>query len=391
MLVLPLFGVGIVPALAQDTPPPPGVQTPTSPDAARIAALEARLAELEAKLTAEEQDALLRDAEAAVAAAPPPPPQGGGASPWNALNPGITAFGDIVGQVGLADGAVMPGSTMYLRSLELQLRADVDPYAKADAVIAWEQEAPPLQGGPGEGFGSEPEEAYLDLVALPWRLSAKVGKFRQPFGIMNRMHPHDLPWTDAPELLGEEGYNDTGAVVNWILPLGPLALTLTAGGLAGEPFDEVGDHASVTGLGRGELFLGAGDVDVSVGASALRDLGSGAQVIGTDAMIRWKASQRRSVALLGEAVQNEALTGEPGWAGYGALQVQPGRNLYVGVREDFGPDGPRTGAYLTGYTSEFLRVRAGAGYAHDTGDVDVLTQLTFVWGSHPVEPWWVNR
>lgn len=390
MLHLLLSGWGVSVAIAQDTPPPPA--SPAAPtDAERIAALEARLAALEAQRAASDADQLLRDAEAALASAPPPPPQTAAAPSWNALNPGITAFGDLVGQVGVVDGAVTPGSTLYLRSLEVQLRADVDPFAKADAVVAWEQEAPPLEGGPGEGFGSEPEEAYIDLVALPWRLSARLGKFRQPFGLMNRMHPHDLPWTDAPELLGEEGYNDTGLVMNWILPLGAAALTVTGGALAGEPFDEDGDHASLTGLGRAELFLGHGDIDVSLGGSALRDLGGDGVVAGGDAMIRWRSSSRRSVALLGEAVDAEALSGEPGVAGYGAVQVQPARNVYVGAREDFGPDGLRTGLYVTAYTSEFLRVRAGAGYAHDSGDVTSLAQLTFVWGSHPVEPWWVNR
>lgn len=80
-----------------------------------------------------------------------------------------------------------------------------------------------------------------------------------------------------------------------------------------------------------------------------------------------------------------------GLQGYASLQVQPRRNVYVGFREDLGEQGPRHNLYLTGYTSEFLRFRLGGGYAQETGELSALGQLTFVWGSHPVEPWWVNK
>ncbi len=329
---------------------------------------------------------LLREAEALAAATPPAPPAPSARSVASTLNPGITAFGDLVGQLGVdAAGQVMPGSTVYLRSLELELRAAVDPFAKADAVIAFEQEAPPLEGGPGEGFGAEPEEAYVDLVALPARLSARVGKFRQPFGIVNRMHPHDLPWTDAPELLGDEGFNDTGVSLGWVLPLGPAALSLSAGAVSGSAFDEDGELLNAAATGRAELFVGAGAFDVSLGGSAVEGLGTDDRILGADLMARWRPSSRRSLVLLAELV--EAGDGPLGYAG---LQAQASRNLYLGVREDLGED-LRTSAFLSYYTSEFLRLRMGAGYAPALGQVDALAQLTFVWGSHPVEPWWVNR
>ena len=56
------------------------------------------------------------------------------------------------------------------------------------------------------------------------------------------------------------------------------------------------------------------------------------------------------------------------------------------------------GAYVSFYTTEFLRFRIG--YEHrerpstNGGDGDLDTfffQLTFVFGSHPVEPFWFNR
>ncbi len=411
-VLLALAGLGVSPAFAGDPPVPatsppataPSAPAPTPPPddsppdpAARIAALEARLAAIEAQRAAEAEAAFLKEAEALAAPPGPPPPQAAARAAFNAMNPGITAFGDVVGQLGVGPDGVMPGSTMYLRSLELELRADVDPFAKATAVIAFEQEAPPLDGGPSEGFGAEPEEAYVDLVALPWRLSARLGKFKAPFGLVNRTHPHDLPWTDVPEalsLVGDEGYNDTGGTLAWLLPLGHTAVTFTGGMFSGEPFDPEGERAAPTGLGRVEVFTGGGNVDVGVGGSVLHDFGTADPVAGADLTFRWRPNQRNSVVVLAEGFR--APDGAMG--GYAALQVQPGRSVYLGLREDLLPTGDpeaptalKHNVFLTYYTSEFLRVRVGGGYTPASQQVDALAQLTFVWGSHPVEPWWVNR
>jgi hypothetical protein len=295
-----------------------------------------------------------------------------------------------VGQLGVGPDGIMPGSTMYLRSAELEFRADVDPFAKADAVISFEQEPPPLDGGPGEGFGAEPEEAYIDLVSLPAHLSSRIGKFKVPFGVMNRTHTHDLPWTDAPEalsILGEEGYNDVGGTLAWLIPMGSTALTVTGGVFGGEPFDPGNERASVTALGRAEVFTGVGNVDFGVGASILQDTGSPKQVAGGDLTFRWRPSQQKSLVALAEAWRNDdGLLG-----GYAALQYQPARNVYIGAREDLLDGDLKHNLYLTYYTSEFLRFRIGGGYAPATQQADALAQLTVVWGSHPVEPWWVNK
>lgn len=279
---------------------------------------------------------------------------------------------------------------MYLRSVELDIRAAVDPYAKAAVVIAFEQEAPALDGTPGEGFGAEPEEAYLDLVALPWRLSGRVGKFKMPFGIVNRTHPHDLPWVEAPpglEALGEEGYNDTGGTLSWILPAGPVGLTFTGGVMSGEPWEEAGGLASPAALGRAEAFASFGHLDLSLGASAIEHPGLDAHALGADLSLRVRPNTYRSFVLLAELVQGT----EGGLGGYAAVQVQPSRSLYLGLREDWADDALQHNAYLSYYTSEFLRMRVGASYAPADDLLVAQLQTTFVWGSHPTEPWWVNR
>lgn len=380
--------------------PPPSSEsttaTPPPPTAADLAALQARIEALEAELQKQREEALMREAEALAGPADAPPPPQSSANPTNAFNPGITAFGDLVGQLGVDSGGVMDGSTVYLRSLELELRADVDPFAKADAVISWEQEAPDLEGGPGEGFSSEPEEAYVDLVALPAHLQARVGKFKPAFGVLNRIHPHDLPWTDVPgalDLLGDEGYNDTGVSLGWTNLLGPIAVTLTAGAFSGDAWDVDGETAVPNGLGRVELFGNFGDVDLSLGASALQALDGGTGVQGADVTFRWRPSSRNSLLLSAEGFRNPW-----GNAGYASIQVQPSRSVYIGFREDLGEAPAEDGGvylkhnlFVSYYTSEFLRFRVGGGFEPSTSTADALAQLTFVWGSHPVEPWWVNK
>lgn len=334
--------------------------------------------------------------------APPPPTSA------NAFNPRITAFGDVFATVGLDEHGVMPGSTFWLRSLELDLRADVDPFAKAVAVLAVHREPPELEGHEHEeeaeeaheeehahaAFAVVPEEVYVDLVALPAGLSARIGQFRQPFGVTNRAHPHDWPWPAAPlpleATLGEEGLADVGAVVEWRVP-NPwrVGLTLTAGALSGAPLDPEGETAIPAWIGRAELFQQWGRLELGLGASGYGLLSD--RVQGADLMLRWRASSWRSVVLLAEAFQavDDGQAGDPGWTA--SLQLQPTRPLYWGLRVDHMGEEWRYGTWLSAYTSEFLRVRAGAltDEAFSTTTFDV--QLTFVWGSHPVEPYWVNR
>jgi hypothetical protein len=336
---------------------------------------DARLAALEAEVAA------LRDRPAPPASA-------------STFNPSLTAFGDVLATLGVEHGEVLPGSGPWLRSLELDLRASVDPFANAVAVVAIEQEPPDLDPpsnaeADGPAFSASAEEVYVDFVALPAGLSVRAGGFRQPFGVTNRAHPHDYPWPDTPAplvaFLGEEGLNDVGATLDWRVP-NPwgIGLTFTGGANAGNRFDPDGTDAVPAWIGRGELFVDAGKLEVGAGASATGQRDSA--VVGGDLLVRWRASTRQSVVLLGELLgEGEDL------GGYGALQLQPTRALYLGGRVDWLDDAPlQAGGFATLYTSEFLRFRAGA-MVDTEGLVVGHGQLTFVWGSHPVEPYWVNR
>ena len=319
----------------------------------------------------------------------------------NVFNPRITAFGDLLLSTSLHDREVNPASTAWLRSLEIDLRSDVDPYAKAVAVIAIEQESP-LENHPEEGDGTEAhsgfttvaEEVYLDLVALPAHLSARIGQQLLPFGVTNRMHPHDWPWPDMPlpfaRLMGDHGVSDLGAVMSYrVHNPWNKALTLEGGVTTGAFFDEEASNPAPGWVGRVEYFDDFGSLELGLGASAM-GLGQ-RRLEGADVMLRWRGEAWRSVVLIGELVRQGAYgsegVGDLGWVG--TLQVQPSRPLYLGFRIDGLADEQRYGGTVSFYTSEFLRLRVGS-YT-DGDEIQVDGQLTFVWGSHPVEPYWVNR
>lgn len=96
---------------------------------------------------------------------------------------------------------------------EIQFRADVDAYFRANALLAIVQED-------GE-FGIEPEEAYLETLSLP-QVTLRAGKFRAAFGRHNMLHVHAFPFIDAPlmnqDLLGDEGVNDVGVSAAILFP-----------------------------------------------------------------------------------------------------------------------------------------------------------------------------
>ena len=105
---------------------------------------------------------------------------------------------------------------MYLNETEVSLQAVVDPYIRADFFLTFGRD--PVTGK----YGAAVEEGYLTTLSLPAKLQLKVGKFREAVGRINPTHPHALPFIDLPNayvnLFGEEGLNDEGLSLSWLLP-----------------------------------------------------------------------------------------------------------------------------------------------------------------------------
>ncbi len=155
---------------------------------------------------------LLKQLEQQLAAASPATPQ---AAPRNtpSTNPNISVIGDF--RASYLSSARRHFET-ELHEAEISLQSVVDPYARADFFVALARNEES-----GE-FGVELEEAFLTTQTLPAGLQLKLGKFRGAFGRINTIHPHALPYNDIPSMyanyLGDEGLNDEGASLSWLVP-----------------------------------------------------------------------------------------------------------------------------------------------------------------------------
>ena len=150
------------------------------------------------------------------------------------FNPAIGLVGDIVfsyrSKGSDETGSDRPGGfDVWMRALELNAAASVDPFAKAYAVVTASADS-----ATGEAtFGVE--EAALQTTSLPWNLELKAGRFFGEFGRLGYIHDHELPFVNRPLVLdnyiGGESQSD-GLQLNWLPPI-PHYVSLTVG---------VGDH-----------------------------------------------------------------------------------------------------------------------------------------------------
>ena len=147
----------------------------------------------------------------------------------NEFNPSIGVVGETVfsHRSGGSDttGADRPGGfDVFQRSVELNVAASVDPFAKGYIV------ANASADSAGEAtFGIE--EAALQTTSLPWNLELKAGRFFGEFGRLSYIHDHELPFVNRPlaldQYVGGESRTD-GAQLNWLLPV-PHYVSLTVG------------------------------------------------------------------------------------------------------------------------------------------------------------------
>ena len=423
----------VLPATAQPTPAP----DPSPPEPPAGPTVEARLEALEVDLEDvkgqnEDLRSELTDLKQQQAANKPP-------TSLNLLNPQLTAF--LNGATRFDDREVLtPGGTriddrLFMRTMELEFRAAVDPYADAVAILAIEDEA-------GEGFSADLEEGYVILKRLPilerapLGLKLKLGRYRAPIGSANRIHMHDLPWTTRPlpisRLLGtengeffESGFNPVGVDAEVILPtiIDGAVMELNADVVDGGNIAIAGDgHRHPGYLGHYNLFFTVRDThDFNLGASGYYEAGKyRSGLLGADFLYKWKplaAGEFHSVVLGGELLwadrrfaldtdgdampDTDARATPLAW--YAFAQVQLSWHVYLGGRYDYAQDivddkiaTQVAAGYLSYYTSEYLRFRLG--YEHRWSDVpaddgvnSIMAEINVVFGSHPTEPYWVNR
>lgn len=358
----------------------------------------------------------------------------------NVFNPRLTIFGDALGRIddrpvrSPDSGDERIDDTFNLREVEADFRAAIDPYADGLMILAVESEVP------GE-FEVAVEEGYATIRHLPYLersplgLSLRVGRFRTEYGRVNLLHTHDLPQSQRPlavqEFLGPEGHIAEGLSAHVFLPLGPdedSAWELTGQILTG------GRVRVADGTRREPGWLGALRWSRVFGTSHYADVTAITHVgttdargrhhavtVSLDAMYKWQPprgglwrsfliggqwfwSHRKeeTTAVAPEGDSSGTVTLDP-LGGFLFGQYQINRRLYAGLRADWtelvGDDDHYRAAiqpYVSYYLSEFLRLRAAwehrwSDVGEDDGRDSVLAQLTFVFGSHPPEPFWVNR
>jgi len=140
---------------------------------------------------------------------PPPVAPAPAANPTY-FNPAITVIGNFLASAG--NNSVQPSPSFQVAESELSLQAVVDPYARGDFFISFNND------------GVELEEAFVTFLRLPWQTQLKAGKFKVQFGKVNTLHLHVLPWVDEPLpiddiLLSPDTWADEGISVSKLIAL----------------------------------------------------------------------------------------------------------------------------------------------------------------------------
>ena len=148
------------------------------------------------------------------------------------FNPAIGVVGETVfgyrTKSSVATGSDRPGGfDVWQRSVELNIAASVDPFAKGWIVANASADSATSEAT----FGIE--EAALQTTSLPGNLTLTAGRFFGEFGRLSYIHDHELPFVNRPVVLdhyiGGES-RTSGLQVNWLPPINHyVSLTLGVG------------------------------------------------------------------------------------------------------------------------------------------------------------------
>jgi len=351
-----------------------------------------------------------------VAATAAPPVQ----TSLSALNPSISVITNFLGradnqQIFLEGERI--DNTMNLREAEIDFRAPIDPYADGVLMLAVESAVPGV-------FEAGVEEGYVNLkklpfVEMPLGLKFQVGRFRPALGKFNSLHTHDLPTTmrslPTQEFLGDEGFISQGFSNDFFIPtpwdenqaLNARLQVLTSGNIAIDPISET----RISYLGNLRWFKTTGAHNTELGWSTYwhrsKDATPEVAVNVMDFLYKWKPFRQgewKSFLLGGELFfSNRNPADVHPWGSSVFTQWQFDRRKYAGVRWDYTTtvDDPTIlrrsiTPYLSYYFSEFLRFRINyeqlwSGIASENGRKSLYLEFNWIFGSHPPEPFWVNK
>lgn len=377
--------------------------------------------------TAAADSLLIRELTREMAVADTPESAAGGdvARAAATTNPDISVIGDARARY-LSEGE--KNMDVGLNEAEFAFRSVIDPYARADFYISihdtgfghnehGEEESAGGGENPAEeeagheaGFAFELEEAYLTTLSLPGRIQGRIGKFRTQIGRINTVHPHALPFIDMPAVyenfFGEEGLNDQGADLSWLLPhdafYQELTVTVHRGPSENGSFARSEDNRLLYAAHLRNFWDLSRDATLEVGLtglSGLNDEHERSLVGGVDVTYIWKPVQfntYRSLTLQSELFVSRRSTAagvEVDAVGmYSMASWQLARRWFITGRYDFSelPDDASWdqngfSATLGWYLTEFQKLELGG--THVWGDSveaswSALFRLVFVIGTH---------
>lgn len=228
---------------------------------------EQRIAALEQKLVQAESQASSQAKSEKSAPAPAPVENRQTTASANAFNPEVSLI--LQGQYRNAKnvpgrgitGFVPGGDGLNTRGFsvdetELVLAANVDPYWRAQAIVAM-----------ADGQANI-EEAWFQSLAIGHGVGLKIGRYRSSIGYLNEQHPHMWDFADAPlmyqAMFGEDAsYVQDGVQLKW---LAPTSLFVELGAEVGRGANFPGTDRNNNGTGGGALYVHLGD-DVGVSNS----------------------------------------------------------------------------------------------------------------------------
>lgn len=111
---------------------------------------------------------------------------------------------------------------LSVREVQVTFTAPVDQYTELEVELSSEPEYHNEGGEISEDWNIQTEEVVVKSKYFT-DFNIKLGKFRAALGKQNLLHAADLTFIYAPlaneYLLGEEGFLDLGASVEWKLPI----------------------------------------------------------------------------------------------------------------------------------------------------------------------------
>ncbi|MCI4398308.1 MAG: hypothetical protein JHC34_05650 [Acidobacteria bacterium] len=338
--------------------------------------------------------------------APPLPASATGA---NALaNPAISLIPDMIASGG-NDPYWLGQPNAYMREVEIAFSAAIDPYANAFAALSLED---------GQ---LNVEEGYAAFPALWGGFSAKLGKFKADFGKNNQMHSHTWFQADQPlalrEILGEEGFSDTGLSLSHLLPT-PWTSDITVEVTSGRADLFGGSRSSLAYLAAWRNYWDLTDnsnLEAQLSLSAGKNAQNGTTKLGNlSVTYRYKpiGNRRESFIWRTEYLRKDVdfenvvtpddpsqpsylVEGADRWKGaFSYVDWQFARGWFLGTRGDWvrHPDGGNDSGgalVLTWFPSEFQKFRlqyARTNYAGIGMRDAVVFEYGFAIGPHGAHP-----